>query len=180
MDERLRTPRLTLHAASFPTVDAAAEGNRDMLARLLGAGVPADWPPRLNDDGRMALEGFKFVRDVLRQHPTLVGWWGWWVLLRGSWPSLVGVVATKGPPDREGTVEVSYGIVDSHQGQGIATEAAQGLIGWLKQDPRVRRIVAETFPSMTASIAVMEKCGMSFLGEGSEPGTLRYGLSVPR
>jgi RimJ/RimL family protein N-acetyltransferase len=178
MEERLNTPRLTLLAATFPAMEAAAEDDRVAFSRLLAANVPADWPPRLNDDGRMALEGFTFVRDVLKQHPALVGWWGWWVLLRGSWPSLIGVVSPKGPPDREGTVEVSYGIVDSQQGKGFATEATLGLMEWVKGDPRVRRIVAETFPSMAASIAVMEKCGMSFLGEGSEAGTIRYGLSV--
>ena len=180
MDERLTTPRLTLWAATFPEMAAAAEDDHAVLSLLLGANVPADWPPRLNDDGRMALEGFKFVREILKQHPSLVGWWGWWVVLRGSWPTLVGAVSPKGPPDREGTVEVAYGIVDSHHGEGLATEATQALIEWVKRDPRVRRIVAETFPSMAASIAVMEKCGMLFLGEGSEPGTVRYGLQVPR
>ena len=180
MEERLNTPRLTLHEAAFPEMEAAAQDDRLALGRLLGASVPVDWPPRLNDDGRAALDGFKFVRDILKRHPTMAGWWGWWVMLRGSWPSLIGVVSLKGPPDREGSVEVAYGIVDSHQGQGFATEATRALIEWVRQDSRVRRIVAETFPSMAASIAVMEKCGMSFLGEGSEPGTIRYGLSVPR
>jgi len=75
---------------------------------------------------------------------------------------------------------VSYGIIDSHQGEGYATEATQALLEWVKWDPRVLRIVAETFPAMAASIAVMEKCGMSFLGEGSESGTIRYGMPVPR
>jgi [ribosomal protein S5]-alanine N-acetyltransferase len=179
MDERLATPRLFLRAASFPTVEAAAEDDRAKLSRLVAANVSEDWPPRINGDGHMAVEGFKFVRDVLKRHPSLVGWWGWWVLLRGSWPTLIGCVSPKGPPDREGTAEVSYGIVDSHRGQGFATEATQALIDWMKRDPRVRRIVAETDPSLAASIAVMEKCGMAFLGEGSEPGTVRYGLTVP-
>jgi [ribosomal protein S5]-alanine N-acetyltransferase len=179
MDKWLSTARLTLRAANFPTMDAAAQDDRAALSRLVVAHVPGDWPPRIDDDGRMAIEGFKFVRDVLKQHPTLEGWWGWWVLLQGSWPTLIGVVSPKGPPDREGTVEVSYGIIDSQQGEGFATEATRALMEWVKQDPRVRRIVAETLPSLAASIAVMEKCGMSFLGEGSEPGTIRYGLQLP-
>jgi len=68
-----------------------------------------------------------------------------------------------------------YGIVASHQGKGYATEATQALLDWVCRDPRTRRIIAETLPRLGASIAVMEKCGMSFLGEGSEPGAIRYG-----
>jgi [ribosomal protein S5]-alanine N-acetyltransferase len=176
----LKTPRLLLQAATPETMEAAAGDDPAALSRALAARVPADWPPRIGDDGRMAREGFAYVRDLLRRDPSLVGWWGWWVMLAGSSPVLIGAVSPKGPPDPEGTVEVSYGIVHSHQGHGYATEATQALMNWLRKNPQVTRIIAETFPTMGASIAVMEKCGMAFLGEGSEPGTIRYGLQVAR
>ena len=115
------------------------------------------------------------AREFLERDPSLLGWWGWWVILQQPRPTLIGFVSPKGPPDREGSVEVSYGIVASHQGQGYATEAMKALVDWICRDPRTRRIVAETLPQRGASIAVMEKCGMSFLGEGTEPGSIRYG-----
>lgn len=177
---RIVTPRLFLVAGTVETMDAAAGGNVNALSRALGARIAEDWPPRIDDEGRMAREGFKFVRDVLKGDPGLVGWWGWWVLLREPSPLLIGAVSPKGPPDREGTVEVSYGIVHSEQGKGYATEATLALMEWVTQDARVNRIVAETFPNLGASIAIMEKCGMTFLGEGSEPGTIRYGIPVVR
>src|SRR5262245_46043960 len=169
------TPRLLLKPATAETLALAAEDRVEELGRALDARVPADWPPRIDDEGQMAREGFKYVRGVLEQDPSLVGWWGWWVILQQPRPTLIGVVSPKGPPDRAGTVEISYGIVGSHQGRGYATEAAKALVEWVCRDPRTRKIVAETLPRLGASIAIMEKIGMSFLGEGSEPGAIRYG-----
>jgi len=174
VDRGMDTPRLQLVPATAATMASAAAGDSSALRRALMADIPPDWPPRIDDDGAMAREGFKFVQGVLQRDASLQGWWGWWVLLRRP-STLIGVVSPKGPPDREGTVEVSYGIVASHQGKGYATEATQALLDWVCRDPRTRRIIAETLPRLGASIAVMEKCGMSFLGEGSEPGAIRYG-----
>jgi RimJ/RimL family protein N-acetyltransferase len=170
----METSRLQLVPATAETMALAANGDSAALRRALMADVPADWPPRIDDDGEMAREGFKFVQGVLERAPSLQGWWGWWVLLRRP-QTLVGIVSPKGPPNGEGTVELSYGIVASHQGKGYATEATKALVDWVCRDPRTRRIVADTLPRLGASIAVMEKCGMSFLGEGSEPGAVRYG-----
>jgi len=170
----LATPRLVLKPATAETMALAADDRREELARALEAWVPADWPPRIDDDGQMAREGFKYVHGVLQQNPTLAGWWGWWVLLKQPRPTLIGAVSPKGPPDGEGTVEISYGIVGSQQGNGYGTEATKALVEWVCRDPRTRKIVAETLPRLAASIAVMEKIGMSFLGEGSEPGAIRY------
>lgn len=106
-----------------------------------------------------------------------MGWWGWWVILQQPRPTLIGVVSPKGPPDREGTVEIAYGVVASREGKGYATEATKAVLDWVFRDARTRRVVAETMPRLAASIAVMEKCGMTFLGEGSQPGSLRYVLT---
>ena len=74
-------------------------------------------------------------------------------------------------------MKLSYCIVGAQQGKGYATEAVKALLDWVGRDRRTRRVVGETSPGQAASIAVMEKCGMAFVGEGSEPGTIRYGLS---
>ena len=168
---QLTTNRLVLRSATEETMAAAAESGPG-LGLALRARLPDDWPPRIDDEGEEARQGFAYVRDLLRKDPALEGWWGWFVLLQDL---LIGAVSPKGPPDPKGMVEVSYGIVASQQGRGYATEATLGLIGWVERDPRTRTIVAETFPRLGASVAVMKKCGMAFLGEGSEPGTIRYG-----
>jgi RimJ/RimL family protein N-acetyltransferase len=176
----LATPRLLLRPVTAELAALAADGRVDALGRTLDAHVAVDWPPRIDDDDRMARDGFTFAKDILQRNPSLVGWWGWWVILQQPRPTLIGVVSPKGPPDREGTVEVAYGIVGSMEGKGYATEATCALMDWVRKDPSVRKIVAETLPQLAASIGVMEKCGMAFLGEGSEPGTVRYGLVIAR
>jgi len=39
-------------------------------------------------------------------------------------------------------------------------------------------VIAHSFPSLPASIRVMENCGMVFDGEGEESGTVRYRLQL--
>jgi RimJ/RimL family protein N-acetyltransferase len=97
------------------------------------------------------------------------------VILRHPRPTVIGIVAPKGPPDEQGTVQVTCAIASSREGNGYATEAMKALLDWICRDPRTRRITGETQPAQVASIAVMEKCGMSFVGEGSAPGSIRYG-----
>ena len=38
----------------------------------------------------------------------------------------------------------------------------------------VQSVSAQTYPRIPESIKVMERCGMSFVGEGDDVGTVRY------
>jgi [ribosomal protein S5]-alanine N-acetyltransferase len=86
---------------------------------------------------------------------------------------LIGTAGYKGPP-ADGTVEVGYGIVTDHRRRGYASEAVRGLVARAFRVPGVRRIIAETLPELTASIGVLRKCGFELIGEGSEPGVIRF------
>jgi len=35
-------------------------------------------------------------------------------------------------------------------------------------------VIAETLPELTPSIGVLRKCGFELIGEGSEPGVIRF------
>lgn len=83
----------------------------------------------------------------------------WYVVLRDK-HTLIGFVGFKGPP-RDGRLDIGYAILDAHQGRGYAAEAVRALTHWAFLDRRVQRIVAETYPHLTASIRVLEKCGYS-------------------
>ena len=41
----------------------------------------------------------------------------------------------------------------------------------------MRRVVAETLPELVGSIGVMRRCGLRFIGDGSEPGVIRFELT---
>jgi ribosomal-protein-alanine N-acetyltransferase len=70
--------------------------------------------------------------------------------------------------------QTNEGILDQFQNRGYATEAMLALMARVFEDPRVTSITAETLPDLKPSIRIMEKCGMSFVGPGSEPGVIRY------
>jgi RimJ/RimL family protein N-acetyltransferase len=83
--------------------------------------------------------------------------------------SVVGGAGFKGPPDDDGMVEIAYGIVPLHQGQGLATEAAGALMTFASNDGRVRLLRAHTRPTPNASTRVLTKCGFVRTGEVVDP-----------
>lgn len=84
--------------------------------------------------------------------------YGPWAVLRGD--MLIGHAGLRWVPEEEVT-EVLYLLDPAHHGQGFATEAARAALhlgfGTLGLD----RIVAWAMPENTASLAVMERLGMT-------------------
>ena len=68
-------------------------------------------------------------------------------------------------------------VVEEFQKRGIGTEAIRALLQWAFEQPAVQMVTAQTFPELGPSIKVMERCGMSFLAAGSEPGAICYGIT---
>jgi ribosomal-protein-alanine N-acetyltransferase len=169
----IATERLELVPATAELTRAALEGEPALAARL-GALVPATWPPEFLDPP--ALE---FTLDRLVEGPQQAGWWLHFVVLaRGpTGRTLIGSAGYKGPPSPDGTVEVGYGIVRDHQRQGYASETVRGLLEHAFAVPAVQRVIAETLPELTASIGVLRKCGFRLIGDGSEPGVIRFELT---
>ena len=161
----LETERLRLVAANAALARLELE-NRPKLFAVLDVAPPPDWPPPLNDDA-----SFAFFREILEGDPSFAGWAYWYVVEKPR--SLIGNCGFKGRPDATGTIEIGYSIVPARQRQGFASEAVAALIGW-SQERGAKIVTAETFPDLAASIRVMEKNGLVFDGEGSEPGVIRY------
>ena len=91
--------------------------------------------------------------------------------------TLIGSAGYKGPPSPDGTVEVGYGIMRDHQRQGYASETVRGLLEHAFAVPAVHRVIAETLPKLSPSIGVLHKCGFRLIGDGSEPGVIRFELT---
>ena len=73
------------------------------------------------------------------------------------------------------TATVGYTIVEPCWGRGYATDALRTLVAYLRDDPRVQHIAAQTFVEHVASRRVMEKAGMVLRDEhlGESDGMLR-------
>jgi RimJ/RimL family protein N-acetyltransferase len=83
--------------------------------------------------------------------------------------AVVGGCGFKGPPDRDGAVELAYGIDPAHRGLGYATEAAAALTEFAFADGRVRLVRAHTKTDNGASARVLLKCGFVRIGEVVDP-----------
>jgi RimJ/RimL family protein N-acetyltransferase len=168
---RLRTRRLELIAATPELARAAEDGNAE-LARALGVRVPASWPPPMHGAAQ------PLMAAQLATDPSLVGW-SFWFVVEAVPLELVGSIGFIGHADREGVVEIGYSMLDKYQRRGFATEAMGALIDWAFSHEHVRRVRAQTFPKLTASIRVLEKNGLRLVGAGDEPDSLRYELRRP-
>jgi RimJ/RimL family protein N-acetyltransferase len=168
------TERLELVPATVELVRAALDGEPVLAARL-GVVVPATWPPEYLDPP--ALE---FAMARLAEGPEQAGWWFYFVVLaRGATGrTLIGCAGYKGPPSPDGTVEVGYGIVREHHRQGYASETVRALLERAFAVPGVQRVIAETLPELIPSIGVLRKSGFRFIGDGAEPGVIRFELTV--
>jgi len=166
----LRTPRLHLIAATSELAQAEVS-DRQALARLLDARLPADWPPPLNDD-----ESARFFLEHLTAHPSATGWMLWYFIAvdEAGERVAVGNGGFKGEPS-DGAVEVGYSIVPRYQRSGFAAEGVRALVAWAFADERVERVVARTFPELPASQALLRKLGFLETAR-AEPGTLSFEL----
>jgi ribosomal-protein-alanine N-acetyltransferase len=152
---------------------AALESN-EALGVSLGALVPETWPPEFLDAASL-----EFVLRRMVEGEPLSVWWLYFVVLPQAQAgrTLIGSVGYKGPPSDDGMVEVGKGIVRDHHRQGYASEAARGLVARAFASPEVTRVAAETYPELVGSIGVLRRCGFRFIGEGSEPGVIRYEIT---
>lgn len=167
------TERLAL-VAGTPEMLRAELRDPQELGALLDARMPDEWPPALYD--RAALE---FWLWQLEEHPELDGWCSYYMVRRWMHPPdrvLVGVIGYKGSPGADGVVEIGYSVVAEHQRRGYASEAVRALVARAFGDARVECVMAETLPALVSSIGVLEKTGFRLVGEGSEPGVIRYEL----
>lgn len=174
-DLPISTERLELIPAT-PAMLASDHGDRSGLSRLLGAAIPAGWPPPLLDDATLA----EFIRIQSEgSDPHFCSWY--WILTphRNGERTLIGSAGSASQPGTSDTIMIGYSVLDAFQGRGYATEAVRHMIPVLFRDPGVTKIVATTYPELKASIRVLEKngfvpAGTAGTGSGMEEGTLAF------
>ena len=168
----IATPRLTLVATTLEHVCAEID-DRARFAQLLGAEVPAEWPPPLNDENTM-----RWTKDHLTANPNTEGWSTWYYMLRrpGERPILIGNGGFKGKFVADGTCELGYSVMESHQRRGYATEVVRALVVWAFSHPDIERVVAHTLPELMPSIRVLERNGFNLSTETLEEGAIMFEL----
>ena len=88
-------------------------------------------------------------------------WITYWLILVPPDDFGAGLIGFKGAPDKNGQVEIGFGIDRDFQKRGYMTEAVKGMIHWAFSDSRCNRIVApDTLRSNIGSNRVLQKVGM--------------------
>lgn len=160
----LWTPRLELVPMTLAIVEAVMLGRRADAEAAIGAKLPEAWP------GRALVErAFTASLDRIRKDPDCRLWGDRVAILRGSPRRVVGSVVFHGAPDEQGAVEVAYGIEESSQGRGYATEAVLACVEWAFAQPGVRCVRATTPVWHHASRRVLEKVEMRHVGMSDSP-----------
>jgi RimJ/RimL family protein N-acetyltransferase len=78
---------------------------------------------------------------------------------------LVGYVNFHAPPDDDGMVEIGYTILEAHEGNGYATEAARVMWHYAAAHPDVRTLRATVSPDNAVSRHIVEAAGLVHVGE---------------
>ena len=89
---------------------------------------------------------------------------------------VVGDCGWYGPPGADGEVEIGYGLAAPYRGRGIGTDAVTALLAWVTAQPGVRRVVAETDATNTASRRLLERLGCALAETGET--TVRYAIDA--
>ena len=165
------TPRLTLVPASTAQLQAELSDRSD-LELALSARIPDSWPPLYFDE-----DALRYSLRAIETNPGTERWWFHYFILRAAeGDTLIGAGGYKGPPS-DGFVEIGYSVVPDYQRRGFASEAASGLVAHAFSHAGIECVRAETLPELVGSIGVLRKCGFTFLGDGSEPGVIRFELT---
>ena len=170
-----QTPRLTILAASRALLTAELHKPR-YFPVLLGAALPADWPPGPYNEAAMHYQ----LGQLTAGGRTAAGWYGWYALRKADDTAprtLVGAGGFLGPPDAAGTAEIDFALVADWRGQGLGTELVAGLVQQAAATGLVRQLIAHAAPDNVAAHQVLLHNDFLPAGPTAE-GQLRFERTV--
>jgi [ribosomal protein S5]-alanine N-acetyltransferase len=89
---------------------------------------------------------------------------GRWAVHAKPGLEFIGWCGLKTRPDRN-EIDLGYRFIKTAWGKGYATEAAYACLKYGFEKLHLQRIVGRAMPGNTASIRVLEKCRMQYVGE---------------
>jgi [ribosomal protein S5]-alanine N-acetyltransferase len=90
---------------------------------------------------------------------------GRWAVLVKPQLEFIGWCGLKRRPERDNEIDLGYRFLKQFWGKGYASEAAFACIKYGFEKMELPRIVGRAMPDNKASIRVLEKCGMQYIGE---------------
>ena len=90
--------------------------------------------------------------------------YGRWAVFVKEGQEFIGWCGLKNRPER-GEIDLGYRFLQSAWGRGYATEAAFACIKYGFEKLHLQRIVGRAMPANSGSLRVLEKCGMTYIGD---------------
>jgi RimJ/RimL family protein N-acetyltransferase len=145
-----------------------AHGHRDSLVRLF-ADPAVHAHLSLGPMNALRANRFAetFINDNRHAHATLGDGLRIISPIAKDWPPTVGYCGLRRLPESAGLWELSYATVPSHQGQGVATEAARAVLTHGFGSGRLRCANAFVRSGNGASVRVLKKLGARHEGESA-------------
>lgn len=137
----IRGDSVVLVPVAADRIDAVLTGDLD--GRTAGPG----WP---HED---TMPGLSFAR---------AGGSTW--LIVGPDDTVVGDIGTKAAPDRDGRVEIGYGLAAPTRGRGLGTRAVATLLHALFRRPNVAVVEARVDPGNEPSWRLLRRLGFTMVG----------------
>lgn len=116
------------------------------------------------DPVRDEQHGLEILEKVILPQYALYNHGRWAVLIK---PGLefIGWCGLKTRPERNFEIDLGYRFFKHTWGKGYATEAAFATLKYGFETLRLKRIVGRAMPANIGSLRVLEKCGMTYIGD---------------
>ena len=156
--DAITTERLDLVLLTAERIEAVlADGNAERT--IAGLLVPAGWPDE-HDANFLRLR-----LGQIRARPADEVWLARAIVLRGDETRpMIGHIGFHNPP-KDGALELGYTVFEAWRRQGVASEAALGMMRWAREAHGVRRFVVSISPENAPSLAMAERLGFERTGE---------------
>ncbi|AKA70422.1 GNAT family N-acetyltransferase [Clostridium scatologenes] len=93
-------------------------------------------------------------------------WHSFFLLIRKDDRVVVGSADFKDIPNKNGEVEIGYGLGKEFEHNGYMTEAVNAMCEWALKQNDIKSVIAETYLENLASQKILERCGFKKYKEG--------------
>ena len=158
LNASIRTPRLLLIPLTFSQLQLCLT-NPSALEAEFGLTISRNvLTKRVHRAIRMKLK--KMAKTDEAHH----AWQTYWLVVLSQGNFGAGLAGFKGVPNKNGSVEIGYGIDPAYQNQGYMSEAIRALVDWALGQPTCNRVTA-TEVENPASRRLLEKLGAHLIAD---------------
>jgi [ribosomal protein S5]-alanine N-acetyltransferase len=150
----LETPRLQLITLLAEELRALIACDTERAGQLAALSFPSGWPEIPGN--REGLPWHLKQLEAYESHRA----WRVRVVVERARQLVIGSITLKGPPDRDGDVEIGWGIDEAFRLEGYASEAAAAVARWASAHPELKSLSATIPDDNVASQRVALRLGM--------------------